>query len=723
MLNPNKHLEIKAKGRPDWTSLYDHLYQVKVSAEKFAEYLNLDVDIAGQCGILHDIGKIANIFQERLNPNYVHTSNEEPYRHEITSLFYISLFKNEYHPYLIEAVLGHHKSIIKDKRFRGLFDLIEDYGIDGVFELHTKNFNDWNLIGVEILGSFGIEMREITIEEARNNFEYVIEYARNNFIGKYEYSKWRGLLIGADHFASAMLNRTNEFLEHTFKIPDLSYYHSRKSELYPLSLKKSDSPKKHTIVISCTGTGKTDFLFRRCIGRVSYILPYTASNNAMYVRTKNDVALNNENVEYIVNVLHSTSKLQVKGKDKEFRSLQSKFGSAIKISTPHQLANIVFGVNGYEATLMDLKDSDVILDEIHTYSDKIQGIVLKMIEMLNHIGCRIHIGTATLPTKLYNEIIKILGADNVYVVKLTKKEKSSYDRHKIFKISEFKSIEKKIKKSILNNEKVLLIKNRVADSQLLYSEMKLKYPDIPVILLHSRYKRGKRNELEKELLRLNALDNSPCIVISTQVVEVSIDISFDLMVTDCAPIDALIQRFGRINRKRSKDTIGKYKSIYVLPPPENSKDALPYSLNILIETYKHLPHRKILRENNIQGIIDAVYSDVKITSIDNAAIFSDGDFKSLFKLQHNPKSELLNELNITSVNVILDVDVNDYINVNSEDRILYEIPVSYFSIKDLNLPQLKKYGSEPFIIDSRAYDDNIGLIVSDIQKYKVSTIL
>ena len=60
---------IKAKGAPEFTTLYDHLYHVRLSIEKFAECLDFDVEIAKMGAVFHDIGKASPIFQERLCPN------------------------------------------------------------------------------------------------------------------------------------------------------------------------------------------------------------------------------------------------------------------------------------------------------------------------------------------------------------------------------------------------------------------------------------------------------------------------------------------------------------------------------------------------------------------------------------------------------------------------------------------------------------------------------
>ena len=79
------------------------------------------------------------------------------------------------------------------------------------------------------------------------------------------------------------------------------------------------------------------------------------------------------------------------------------------------------------------------------------------------------------------------------------------------------------------------------------------------MLKHGRFKRGCRALLEAKLLKEMNVGKEACIVVSTQVVEVSLDINFDLMVTECAALDALLQRLGRINRLRVEPACRTYK--------------------------------------------------------------------------------------------------------------------------------------------------------------------
>ena len=705
---------IKAKGEPSFLPLVLHLEQVVLVAEKVAKELCMDVEIARLGAILHDIGKASPIFQNRLLGK---ENSRKAYRHEIGSIFFLSLFPENIHFQLIEMVIGHHKSIRKDARKRGILDLNEIFG-EETLEFHLTNWENWSKVGNEILNSFGIEIKEISKEEARDSYFKVINYCEAEINTQNGYSEWRGLLNIADFFASAFENNTKKYLENTFITPELSFF-NRTHELYPLSLINAGSKRPHTIVIASTGAGKTDFLFRRTEKRVFYTLPFQASINAMFKRIKNDLLETNPNLD--IRLLHSASKV-VAGKNAEEKTLQGLVGSAIKVLTPHQIASIIFGTSGYEAVLLDLKGNDVILDEIHTYNGVSRAIVLKVVEVLKDIGCRIHIGTATMPSDLYNRILEILDKDNVYEVKLEDDELHKFDRHIIHKLQEWTDSTEIVAEAISKNRKILLVANRVKRAQMWYDELKESYPNIPILLLHSRFKRGDRNKKEKELLGLDEdgksinqfnTSNKACIVVSTQVVEVSIDISFDLMITETAPLDSMIQRFGRVNRKRSFETIGKYKPIYILKPTEDEKEALPYDVDVLKSSYDILPNSKLLKEVELQKKIDIVFPVINLMNIETHAVFKKNEMWAIDKLTHRKKSILFELLEIESVACIVASDVEAYMDEDFEKRMMMEIPSRYWSVK--NFEQLKGYGNDPFIVPDFVYSQESGF---DLEKLK-----
>ncbi|MFP4557485.1 MAG: CRISPR-associated helicase Cas3' [Bacteroidales bacterium] len=706
---------ILAKGKPDFTPLHTHLSQVVVAIELAAEAYGFDKHTA-RCGaILHDIGKASPIFQNRLKSNYQRREGEKPFRHELSSLFFLSVFNETIHPFLIEMVVAHHKSIENDTRRKGILDLEGNF--EDVFAIHKDGWDTWSKDALRIIASFGISTHEISISEAEANYYKAVNYTENE-VKKQGYSEWKGLLMAADHFASAMLGDTDNQLSRLFNIPNLDFF-NRQHELYPLSQIHASSNKKHTMVVACTGAGKTDFLFRRCKNRVFYTLPFQASINAMYNRVANDLAESNPNLD--IRVLHSASSIAKRNGGEEERMLQSLMGSAIKILTPHQIAGIIFGTRAFEATILDLKENDIILDEIHTYTEISRAIVIKIVEVLNSLGCRIHIGTATMPTDLYDRIIDILGKENVYEVSLPEKELDRFDRHTIHKLEGWENVGAIVSKAINEKKKVLVVCNRVKTAQEQYDIFETNYPEIPCLLIHSRFKRGDRNIKEKELIGLDSLgrptyeynsSEDGCIVVATQVVEVSLDISFDLMITETAPLDSMIQRFGRVNRKRTKETIGKYKPIYIVPPPDDKKEALPYDVEILKNSFNVLPNGELLRERDLQLKIDQVFPIVDVMSIETHSIFKSDGTVLIDYLTHRPKSYLLELLEIDSVSCILESDLEQYQNSNFEQRMMLEIPARYWQVK--NFSQCE-FGNKPFIVPSHSYSKELGF---DIDKAK-----
>ena len=678
-------------------SLFDHTTHVaemiKIIAKGF--HYDFDEELALKGAVLHDLGKAhpyfqkvvsgyrpTTLFEKRKYENFVH-------RHEISSLAFLPAFPKEEWNTLIEIVVAHHKAIENDRSKRGIVDL-ENNSREWT-DNHLSNWNEWFPVGKDILVSFGIKCHEISVEEAREALRYTLEYCENIEFG---WSPWRGLLKAADHYASTFNERYTQRTEPLFKIPNLKFYSqkNRINDLYPLSRTKTDVAKLHTIVVAPTGAGKTDFLLKRTRGRIFYTLPFQASINAMYDRFRETI----EPKEGI-RVLHGTSKLKV-GDEKDEEMEQSLSGSSIKVLTPHQLASIVFGIKNFEAIMLDLQGCDVILDEIHTYSDFSQSMVLEIVKVLKYLDCRIHIGTATMPTPLYKELLGILGGKEiVYEVALPQIKLTEFNRHKIFKHNEGFDQDLLLREAIANEEKILMIYNTVKGAQNAYKEIIQNFHDVKKMLIHSRFKRGDRIGLEDKLTHQFNTSKRACVVVSTQVVEVSLDISFDRMITQCAPLDSLVQRFGRVNRIRNVETLGQLKPIHIIEPKGN---VLPYNLDVLIKSFSELPDNgEVFEECHLQEKMDRVYKDLAVKPIDVHLRFKKGQFQ-LKKLTDNAKSVLIEALEIDGATCILECDRENYINAGWKERIYMEIPISYRTLryyKDKYV-QLEDIGRNPFVV-------------------------
>lgn len=701
------------------TTLLDHTLHVAWAIELFAEKYQFDFDknLAVKAAALHDLGKAHIHFQRKINGINANSLLEKQlqyytHRHELSSLGFLPIYPKSEWNAIIDMVVAHHKSIEYDKRLKGILDLEENERF--WLENHLKDWENWSPYGLQILEHFGIETHSISKAEAEDALEYALEYCENK---KWGWSPLRGLLMSADHFASAFIEKTPDKLKDLFAVPDMSFYKNsnRGSDLYPLSQIETENAKPHTIVVAPTGSGKTDFLLKRCKGRIFYTLPFQASINAMYERIKSDIQNENSNVDAKVRVLHSTSALLVKG-NKEAETLQHFGGASIKVLTPHQLAAIVFGTAGYESIMLDLKGTDVILDEIHTYSDVGRSMVLEIVRTLLRLECRIHIGTATMPSFLYNEVLKLLKEHGeVYEVKLLDEVLDKFDRHIVHKMENEAEIDDVLQTAFDQKEKVLVIFNTVQKAQMEYKRLTERFPNIPSMLIHSRFRRGDRVRLEKRLKSEFNGDGSaeyddgfkPCFVISTQVVEVSLDISFDRMITQLAPLDAMIQRFGRINRKRSNDTIGKYKPVHVI---QLNGNALPYKTETLKASYDQLPNGEVLKERSLQTKIDVVYPELDTKEIDVHLIYHNGKYR-IKELCNKPNAVIVDALEIESATCILESDREKYENARWDERIQLEIPVNFKTISRYkNQYQQIEKGAYPFVIpQSEAEHQKYGL--------------
>lgn len=712
-MKPYSHILAKSL-KNGGTTLIEHLEDVAVAVVTIVEALGgFDVALARKGALLHDIGKAHPLFQSRLAGESIIDYHERPpHRHELSSLMFLPLFPREEWSALIDMIVAHHKSIRYDSSNRGILDLVNN--TPNAIDLHLDPWEQWAPDALGILNYLGIPTHVISRSEARAAFDEVVEYCWDR---PYGWSRWRGLLMSADHFGSAFIESTERELSKIFQIPDLSIFSNRSHPLYPLSQLPADNSRTHTIVVAPTGAGKTDYLMRRCRSRVFYMLPFQASINAMYNRMKQAVP------DADIRVLHAASRITVNknNPDKnniEEKILQTLVGSSIKVLTPYQIASVAFGTRGFESIALDIQGCDIILDEIHSYSDTARSMVLEIVKVLKLLGCRIHIGTATMPTDLLNRIHTMLGGNKyVHMVRLPDTILDTFDRHIIIKHQNNEALLPVVLEAIKNKQKVLVVCNRVDRAQEYFEVLTKTFPSTRSMLIHSRFRRLDRASLEEALQDDFNTNPDSCIVVSTQVVEVSLDISFDCMITECAPLDSLIQRFGRINRRRTEQTIGKYKEVHVIAPPETSTEALPYNLLILNSSFEQLPDREVLRERDLQEKIDFVYPAIDIQRITSHAIYKGEKGEEFYQkeLWHQSQSVVMELLNIESATCILFSDRDRYIAARQEDRTMLEIPIPRSArFKNFTRIEELEIGTRPIVVPDELYSPVTGLHLREI---------
>ncbi len=691
---------------------------------------------------LHDFGKAATGFQKQLTEN-----KRWGYRHEILSTGFVVTLQlpQKAKQAVALAILTHHKDIET---------LVEKFPC---WQENEHGYQEWQKYVRELEPNWDALMKiqrqvshwcptlECLWAPVTSTDQLISGY--REFLAPYriafdEYELtalhgtygmlMRGCIIACDHLASAGKNEIQTALDNLQVDLKRQVKEKAAQKGQPFhgweSFQKASGETTGQLMLSApTGSGKTEAALlwsgknqSKTLGnRVFYVLPYTASINAMYNRLEKLVS------DEKIGVLHGKAAYFVYQQlvDKAYTpkdaatsarqelNLTRKICRPYKVLTPFQLLKAFFGIRGFEMQMAEMSKGLFIFDEIHAYDPHTTALILAMIKKLcEDYDAKFCIMTATMPQFLKHKISEVL--DEPSQIEMEAKNRDKFTRHRVELLDgNIQTAIPLIEERLGRGQRVLVVCNTVKQAQDVFQE--LQYVAENPKLLHSRFILKDREQIEKGL-------EDAGLLVGTQAVEVSLDIDFDCLFSELAPIDALIQRFGRVNRKRQKDIC----DVYVCKEG-GENDHFIYSRDKVARTLSTFTPVDVLQESKIQGLIDEVYcsgyDEKELEKFNRAKLLFERHLQGIVPFIEDAESRKeFNEL-FKSIEVVPERYEDDFWE-KIENREFYEAKAYIAQIshnqfarlhKDGQLYERKHLGQLRQWFTKVRYDETLGLLIDE----------
>lgn len=731
-----KSPEKGAGGRSE--TLAEHTWLV---LERLADFIRLRPALPQAVGVprlwhilfwaafLHDFGKAAAGFQARLRGG-----ERWPHRHEVLSLTFVDWIAAGLTPeeqaWVVAAIVSHHKDAgeIADL-YPPPDDLDDDQLVERVAELSPATvYGLWRWLSecteawVTALGlaEAGVAVPAwpkaesavacVTGQGVQRVYHWLKVYRR--FVKTLDADDRRPLVIGTLALRGYLVNADQSASAHADRLPRATFtaesvLQSRgiaPSALFPHQSEAGEITGS-ALLTAPTGSGKTEAALlwavrqaaKSGLPRLFYTLPYQASMNAMQLRLQEIFGEAQVGLQHGRSLLALYRQLLDRDYDPQRAVREAKWAHnlaqlnypPVRVFSPYQMLKGMYRLKGYEALLSDYHGAAFIFDEIHAYEvGRLAMILRAMAYLARNFDARFLVMSATFPSLIKGWLREALGTAAEIVA--TPEVYSAFRRHRLHLLDGELASEQGLERVINDacaGKSVLVACNLVDRAQTVYDYLcrTLESEGITVELLHGRFNmrdRLAKEQLVRDVAGSRSLRRRSLVLVATQVVEVSLDIDLDTIYSDPAPLEALVQRFGRINRRRKQADLAP---VFVFRQPNDGQKI--YDPALVQATLKVLEREngKPIDESAVGSWLDEIYVG-KIAEhwqkeFDHAAAeFEASCIRSLRAFQADRSLEELFYRAFDSIEVLPNDFYDEFMQLKEEEPIrAYEllVPISW----------------------------------------------
>jgi CRISPR-associated helicase Cas3/CRISPR-associated endonuclease Cas3-HD len=715
--------------------LLEHLIGTAEKASQFARYFGKS-ETAFICGLLHDIGKYSEDFQNRIN------NDGKLCDHSTAGAKVLKSISPAIGNLLGYVITGHHSGLLNG----GGWGAVKEDG--SMYGRLKKEIPDFSAYSSEVTSDLYPPLESVARQLADTR---PIDRCNQGYCFSFLVRMIFSCLVDADFLdteafmSDEKISRGIEcnfteleekIIQHTKTFNTSSEINKKRKSIFEQCLKKAEDPPGVYKLSVPTGGGKTiasmafslkHIRHNPTLRRIIYIIPFTSiiEQNA---KVFSDIL----GEKY---VLEHHSNYDFSQNDEEgynVKKLASEnWDIPIVVTTNVQFFESIYGNKVSKVRkLHNIANSVIVLDEVQMLPTEYLIPCTKAIEeLVNNYNCSVVLCSATQP-----EIERFMS-EKIEAKEICSNITEMYETFNKTKISFLGSLSSDELVNRLNKEnQCLLIVNTKRQARNLYEKLKKKYGTDGVFHLSTYMCPAHRSEKIKEIKK-RLKEGAKCIVVSTSLIEAGVDVDFPVAYRAMCGLDSIIQAAGRCNRERKKDLAFVYVFDFNDEDYKINKSSAFGNYLWQRQSITEIVARKfedVTRPEAIKEYFDMLYSNASLSELDKKGIvkrLNEGfcmntpmDF--IFEFEDIARDFKMIDENDYSVIVKYDDDAIWKINeleygyitrdkLRSIQKYIVNLSIyEYTKLKEINA--LKSIGEHMSILISREdYSDETGIIVPD----------